>query len=237
MTFEIATGDAPKWGLSQVSAQRQRDLKKEALLECAAMWFHRHGFHGASLADIASQLGVTKPAIYHYAKNKMELLYELHVRSLTVSRQARDDAVRDGADGLDRIARLVYNVVLSMTASITCTFHRLEPGTLDEEHAAKVIAARKWLGNDLRQLIQAGIDDGSIIPCDPKMVSFFIVGAQNWVTSWYKAGGGLDGEQIAASYSTMVRRMLAARERVSLPSHVANSAPAAGAAAQAGTAE
>jgi TetR/AcrR family transcriptional regulator len=201
------------------------------------MWFHRHGFHGASLADIASQLGVTKPAIYHYARNKMELLYELHVRSLTAARQARDDAVRDGTDGLDRIARLVYNVALSMTASITCTFHRLEPGTLDEEHAATVIAARKWLGHDLRELIQAGIDDGSIIPCDPKMVSFFIVGAQNWITSWYQAGGGLDGEQIAANYSTMVRRMLAARERVSLPSHVPSSARAAGTAAQAGTAE
>jgi TetR/AcrR family transcriptional regulator len=217
MSFDAPLADSPKWGLSEVSAERQRDLKKEALLECAARWFHRHGFHGASLADIASELGVTKPAIYHYAKSKMELLYELHVRSLTASRRARDEAVRDGVDGLDRIARLVHNVVLSMTTSITCTFHRLEPGTLNEEYAEKVVAARRWLGHDLRQLIQAGIEDGSIVACDPKMVSFFIVGAQNWITSWYAAGAGLGGEQIAASYSAMVRRMLAAREEVTLP--------------------
>lgn len=217
MIFEVPLDESPKWGLTQVSVQKQRDLKKEALLECAARWFHRHGFHGASLADIASELGVTKPAIYHYAKNKMELLYELHVRSLMAARQARDDAVRDGVDGLDRITRLVHNVIIAMTSSVTASFMFLEPGTLDEAHSEPIIAARRWLAFDLRELIRSGVEDGSIVPCDPKMVSLFIVGAQNWITNWYEAGGGLDGEQIAASYSTMVLRMLTTGERVPLP--------------------
>ena len=217
MAMDDRAMDAPKWGVAQASAQSQRDLKKEALLECAAAWFHRHGFHGASLGDIASELGVTKPAIYHYAKNKMELLYQLHVRSLEAAKQARDDAVRDGVDGLDRVARLVHNFVLMMTGSVTCTFILLEPGTLDEERTKDVVAARRWLEYDLRDLVRAGVADGSIVPCDPKLVTFFIVGAQNWIGSWYRPGTGWSGEQIAAGYSTMARRLLAARETVALP--------------------
>jgi TetR/AcrR family transcriptional regulator len=217
MNFDATPDESPKWGLAQVSVQKQRDLKKEALLECAARWFHRHGFHGASLADIASELGVTKPAIYHYAKNKMDLLYELHVRSLMAAREARDDAVRDGLDGLDRIARLVHNVVVAMTSNVTATFTFLEPGTLDDAHSEPIIAARRWLADDLRELIRGGIADGSIVPCDPRMVAFFIVGAQNWISNWHRSGGGLSGTEIADHYSAMARRMLAAKQAVTLP--------------------
>jgi TetR/AcrR family transcriptional regulator len=147
----------------------------------------------------------------------MELLYELHVRSLMAARQARDDAVRDGVDGLDRIARLVHNVVIAMTSNVTSTFTFLEPGTLDDDHSEPIIAARRWLANDLRELIRGGIVDGSIVPCDPKMVSLFIVGAQNWISNWHRSGAGLSGLEIAESYSAMVRRMLAAKEVVWLP--------------------
>lgn len=214
------THETIKWGDARLSSQAQHDSKKEALLECAAAWFHRHGFHGASLSKIAAELGVTTPAIYYYAKNKMELLYQLHIRSLEAAKQARDQAVEEGGDGLDKVARLVHNFVLMMTGSITCTFIFLEPGTLDEERTDKVVAARRWLEYDLRDLIRAGIEDGSIVPCDPKLVAFFIVGAQNWIGNWYRPGAAWSGEQIAVGYSAMVRRMLAARESVELPQDV-----------------
>ena len=213
--------EAPlRWGAAHTNAQTQYDSRKEALLECAASWFHRHGFHGTSLTNISTELGVTTPAIYHYARNKMELLYLLHVRSLEACKVARDMAVKEGSDGMDRVARLVHNFVLTMTGSITCTFILLEPGTLDEERTKTVVNARQWLEYDLRDLIRAGIADGSIVPCDPKLVTLFIVGAQNWIRSWYRSGSEWTGDQIAQSYSIMVRRLLAARGVVELPTDV-----------------
>lgn len=224
-TKETLKATNSRWAGVGSNVQAQYDAKREALLVSAATWFHRHGFHGTSLNDISSELGVTTPAIYHYAHNKMELLYLLHLRSLEACKKARDSAVEDGTDGMDRVAKLVHNFVLTMTGSITCTFILLEPGTLDEKRAKKVISARKWLEYDLRELVLAGVQDGSIVPCDPKLVTLFIVGAQNWIRSWYKSDSEWTGEQIAQSYSIMVRRLLSSKENVILPINVKQMLP------------
>lgn len=204
-----ATERRIQWQGRVANALAQRELKEEVILECAASWFHRHGFHGASLSDIAGELGITKAALYHYASSKEELLYRLHVRSLQAARAARDDAVASGTDGLDRVARLVYNVVMVMTGTPVESFFMLEPGTLNAAHGEQIEQARRWLKLDLRDLLARGIADGSIAPCDPKLATFFIVGAQNWVGRWHAPDGAWPRETIAAGYADMVRRLLA----------------------------
>lgn len=209
--------DAIPWRARVPSPESQRETKEEALLECAATWFHRHGFHGASLSDIAGDLGLSKAALYRYARNKQELLYTLHLRSLHAARDARDQAVAEGRDGADRLARLVYNFVRAMTTSITRTFILLEPGTLAPDQARTVTDARRWLEYDMRELVSQGVADGSIAVCDPKVVVMFIVGAQNWIVSWYQAGGSWTGEQVAQAYSAMVRRLISTEPDLPLP--------------------
>src|SRR5450759_732708 len=81
------------WNAPAPSRQARRELKEEVLYETAARWFNKHGFHGTSLADLGSELGITKAALYYYVSDKSELLYRLHVRSLRAARGARDKAV------------------------------------------------------------------------------------------------------------------------------------------------
>jgi TetR/AcrR family transcriptional regulator len=206
----VGAAESRVWLGRTANAQTQRELKEEVVLECAASWFLRHGFHGASLGDIANELGLTKAALYYYAKNKEELLYKLHVRSLHAAKRARDEAEAAGGSGLDRLVRLIHKVVLTMTGSPVETFVLLEPGTLGPEHAAEIAQARQWLSRDLRALVDEGIKDGSIRPCDPKLTAFIIVGAQNWVGRWYSADGEWSRDHIAQEYAETMRRMLAA---------------------------
>ena len=49
----------------------------------------------------------------------------------------------------------------------------------------------------LRKMIEEGITDGSIAPCNPKMVTFTLFGAFNWLAHWYKEDGELQPEAIA----------------------------------------
>ena len=43
-------------------------------METAARHFHRHGFHGVAMADVANQVGLTAPALYRHFRNKKALL-------------------------------------------------------------------------------------------------------------------------------------------------------------------
>jgi TetR/AcrR family transcriptional regulator len=214
------------WDAPAPSRRARRELKEEVLYETAARWFNKHGFHGTSLTDLGSELGLTKAALYYYVSDKSELLYRLHVRSLRAAREARDKAVEEGRDGLDRVRLVVFHYVSAMTASPIETFILLEDGALPAEQAKEIIKGRRWLERDLRGLIRKGIEDGSIVPCDPKLVAVMIVGAMAWVSKWYHPQGAWEGSQFAAAMSALVERMLGRRRQAALVPDVSAITPA-----------
>ena len=57
-------------------ASGDRERKREAVILTAARAFRERGYHNTSLDDIASELNVTKPTVYHYVENKEQLLFE-----------------------------------------------------------------------------------------------------------------------------------------------------------------
>ncbi len=47
-----------------VARARQREAKRQAVLQTAARLFNERGFHATSLDDIAERLHVSKPTLY-----------------------------------------------------------------------------------------------------------------------------------------------------------------------------
>ena len=60
--------------------QKEREIKRDAVLRAAAQAFNENGFHKTSLDDVAERLNVTKPTIYYYVKNKDQILFECVVQ-------------------------------------------------------------------------------------------------------------------------------------------------------------
>jgi AcrR family transcriptional regulator len=50
---------------------------KESIVKTALELFLQHGYEKTSLNQLAREVGITKPAIYHYFKNKDELFHEV----------------------------------------------------------------------------------------------------------------------------------------------------------------
>src|SRR3984957_15024382 len=63
------------WPVRKAS-QRNRDIKREAVIRAAARAFNARGYHNTSIDEIAAALNVTKPTIYYYVANKEQLLLE-----------------------------------------------------------------------------------------------------------------------------------------------------------------
>ena len=56
---------------------KSSNLTRQQLLNVSARLFHRKGFRGTSMQDIASDLGIKKGSIYYYISSKDDLLLEL----------------------------------------------------------------------------------------------------------------------------------------------------------------
>jgi AcrR family transcriptional regulator len=86
----------------------RRDLMSNAIVECATALFDERGFSETSLQDIADEIGIQRPSLYHYFKSKDELLSTLlH----DVVRQNETSEFRDAKElsPRERLERMLFN--------------------------------------------------------------------------------------------------------------------------------
>jgi hypothetical protein len=63
----------------------------------------------------------------------------------------------------------------------------------------------------MRRLLQQGADDGSLAAVDPKLASFAIAGALNWIAHWYREGRTLSAVEVADVFVGLLENGLAPR--------------------------
>ena len=86
--------------------QPRRALVEDQIKNAAAGMFLANGIANTSLGDIATALGVTRTALYHYYKSKDELLVALIRECAADARHILDAHRRSGRDGRVRRRRL-----------------------------------------------------------------------------------------------------------------------------------
>jgi AcrR family transcriptional regulator len=65
----------------------------------------------------------------------------------------------------------------------------------------KVIAKRDRFDRGIRQIIGEGMETGAFTPGDPKLRTFAILGAVNWITRWFDPKGPARSDQIGQTFA------------------------------------
>jgi AcrR family transcriptional regulator len=193
--------------------QRSMVVKREAVLRTAAHLFLEHGYQKSSMSLIAAQLKITKPALYYYFRNKEEILVECYRAGIASIESLLEETSANQGTGL---RKLFMYVETSAEALLSSDFGRCVP-MLDESELSpatrrEVRTMKRRLDSTLRGYVEEGIADGSIRPCNPKLVSFAIAGAINWIGTWYHPDGDLSPREIAAQYAEILTGGLTARQ-------------------------
>jgi TetR/AcrR family transcriptional regulator len=199
------------WANAVPSRSEQIDLKRTSILREAAKSFNRSGFHGTALDDIAERLGVTKAALYRYVPTKHDLLFACFNMAMDSAFSNLDRGEREGRNGLEKIRIGLRGYVEEMIGELGYPVVLLEENALLPEHAKAIIKRRDRMEQRLRELVVRGMGDGSITPCNPKLVVFSILGAVNWVPKWYRADGEWSAAEVADALLAIVARSIAAR--------------------------
>lgn len=196
------------WKNAVLDASAQFDRKREVLLREAAASFNRRGYHGTSLAEIAKKLGVTKAALYTYVPSKEELLYYCHDSAMDTAIESLHKARASGGSGREKLSATLLNYLEMMLGEEGGYVVLLEENAMKPAHVRAIIKRRDLFEEGLRELVAEGIEDGSIVPCNPKLAVFMAMGALNWGRKWYRPNGEWSGQQIARSLTEMLERAL-----------------------------
>src|SRR5207244_997773 len=65
----------------------------------------------------------------------------------------------------------------------------------------RVIAKRDRFDRGIRRLLQEGMDAGAFAPGDPKLLTFAILGAVNWIPRWFDPAGPATSEEIGRVFA------------------------------------
>ena len=177
--------------------ERERGVKREALLNAAVQSFNEKGFHATSLDEIAASLNVTKPTVYYYFANKDEFLFECVRLGLESIAQAADAAEKSGGSGLERLRALMRDYALIMTRDFGMCVIRTADYELSPESRKKFRALKRQIDDIVRGVVADGIADGSIAKGDPRVITFALTGALNWIARWYQDGRQYTPDAIA----------------------------------------
>jgi len=77
----------------------------------------------------------------------------------------------------------------------------------------QINALKSEIDQGIRSLLQAGMADGSIDPCDPKIAAFALAGALNWIAHWYRADEPMTAADVADAFITVFENGFLPRSR------------------------
>lgn len=189
----------------------EREAKREAVLSAAAEAFSEAGYHSTTLNDIARRLGVSKPTLYYYAKNKAEMFEAVNQRALNAL-LAHDEA----ADG-DSVAAQLFGLLRRYTEIVTTDFGRCLVRVVDADlgdRATKNLRhAREEINRRIEDLLARGVAQGEFAPRDVKMAAFLLAGAINWIGHWYDPKGKLTPDAVAGMFIDQFANGLLVRDK------------------------
>ena len=196
-----------------LSAVQQNGVdKRERILTAAEDLFYRNGLVGTTMDMLCAELGVTKPYVYYYFKDKHEIVETLTWRAslacLTTMKFPDDDlrpADEKLADGLQcwvaacvahfRASALAFRVTASLRPEFRAELRRLA----NEFYA------------DLGTLMEAGRRDGRLDFEDADVTAKAMGGVVGFMYTWYRPDGRLPPEQLVARLTGTLYRMIGLR--------------------------
>ena len=187
------------------------ESQKDRMLKAAAQCFNLKGYSGTSLRDVANLLGLTDAALYYYVRNKEELVYLCYLRAADVGRDALDVATAAGGTGLEKVVRYLKRHVEMMVGEDGPIAIMSEIPSLEPDHRDEILELSRTHSLSFEALIEEGIEDGSIAPCDVRMTGNAIMGSINWIPKWFH-GDRRQAGQIATEFPTILSSGLAAGE-------------------------
>jgi len=185
----------------QAGAGKASTSTRVQILKSAAAAFRRLGYHGATVERIAAALKMKKGNLYYYFRNKEEILFAFHQYSLDRLMELIDEVERSGEPPERKLRTLIVAFVHTILDELHGTALFLDLEALSPAHLRTVIVRRDRFDQAVRRVLEEGIAAGLFADADPKLLSFAILGAVNWIPRWFNPEGPASSQQIADRFA------------------------------------
>ena len=189
------------------------DRRRAAIIALAAKLFDEHGYANVSMEQIALAAGLAKPSLYHYFRDKDEILRGIHETFIDILLERHEQRKQlDLSPALLVLGAMtdIYGLMETHRGHVRVFFehHRELPDSVREEIRVK----RDRYQQQIRESIERGIEDGQFREVDPEAATLAVFGICNWAYQWWRPGSGADPALTAQKMWDLVMRGLGVKQ-------------------------
>ncbi len=190
---------------NQKRNRQPTSARRAQIIEIAARVFQEKGYKAASLEDVAVELNISRPAIYHHVQSKEEILCEIHEQALTF---LSNDLLRIAKEELtpeEKLHRIIIHLIrtaIEKREKVTIFFQ--ESAQLPDKYSRRVKRKRAEYEKVIMDVIQEGIDSGVFRNVDAMMGTYAILGMCNWVYQWHNPNEHRSWSEIGTYFTDLI---------------------------------
>jgi AcrR family transcriptional regulator len=173
------------------------DGQREQVLAAAAQLFATRGYAATTMNGVAAACGVSKATLYHYVRDKHDLLAQIAVGHVAL---------------LEALVQQVAAERLAPEAHLRALIERFMQAYGGAEHQHRVLTedvrflaeeARAEVLDGQRRVVEAYADAVAALRPDlqrarlHKPLAMLLFGMINWTFTWLRAGGALSHESLS----------------------------------------
>ncbi|HZQ28194.1 MAG TPA: TetR/AcrR family transcriptional regulator [Acidimicrobiales bacterium] len=182
------------------------ERKRRDILRGAALVFYRRGFAAGTTKEIAAEVGLSQPAIYHYVGSKDDLLRQIALQvdhDILASLDAADPDAPPAAQ-LRAIIGAFVAAVIENQETFAVYWKELD-SSFPEDLRAAVTKDEKAFMARISKLVKQLQDDGTFPSDAPTtIVTEGVVGMVCWMYHWYRPGRTLDPAGVADVFCNLI---------------------------------
>lgn len=159
--------------------------------------------------DVARALGVSKPTLYQYFPSKQDILYECHQLAMDHGEAGLAVAQQTEGTGFEKLMVYLRRYMKGIFGDFGTCPVLTDVDSLEADRRDEVVSRRALISRATAALIESGIADGSIVPCNAKLASLFALGVVNWIPLWFRENGANTPDEIVDQFVSLFQTGLA----------------------------
>ncbi|HSH40530.1 MAG TPA: TetR/AcrR family transcriptional regulator [Arenicellales bacterium] len=171
---------------SNTATTLRADNRRQALVDAAAAAFREHGYHAASMREVAGRVGMLAGSMYYHFRSKDDLLLAVYAEGV----QRLCDQVRSEIEGIDDpVERLQAALEAHLDSLLDGSDYGQVVIRVLPKDAPGVEDQLVALRTDYENIFKTLIDELDMTTEKKQYLRLFLIGASNWAQVWYHKGG------------------------------------------------
>jgi TetR/AcrR family transcriptional regulator, cholesterol catabolism regulator len=185
---------------------------RDDIITAATRVFSLRGYHGASMAEIAGEVGIRKPSLYHHVRKKEDLLFAIHEQLIDELIEQTTAALADADTPQERVRRILQ-VSMSFVARHRdgVTVFLQERREMSGQRWAELVVKRDRYERMVSGVIAEGISSERFVDVPPEIAARALLAMANWGYTWFDPTGELSAESVAEIFAEIALNGLLTR--------------------------